>query len=68
MDPDFGGKATGKVDGNAFGGLVARDNVTSILVPGPFGSSSAFLERELWTGMGTYRRDVTHTSTVGALV
>lgn len=68
VDPDFGGKATGKVDGNAFGGLVARDNVTSILVPGPFGSSSAFLEREVWTGMATYRRDVTHTSTVGALV
>ena len=68
VDPDFGGKATGKVGGNAFGALVTRDRVTSVLVPGPYGSSPVFLEEPLWTGLGTYRRDVTHTATVGGLV
>lgn len=68
VDPDVGGKTTGKVHGNAFGALVARDRVTSILVPGPFGSSSVLLKQESWTGMARYRRDLTRTATVGALM
>jgi hypothetical protein len=67
-DPEAGGKVTGKVAGHAFGALIARDAVTSVLLPGPYGSSSAFLDRGAWAGIATYRRDLGSTAAVGGLV
>jgi hypothetical protein len=68
VDPRFGGKATGKLGGNAFGGLLAVDAVNGFLIPGPFGSASALVEEDVTTGLGTYRRDIGGTATAGALV
>ncbi len=67
VDPIAGGKITGKVGGNSFGAFVTRDEVNSLVVPGPQSSSSAFLEDDVTAGVFRYRRDVGQSSTVGLI-
>ena len=66
-DPIAGGKLTGKAGANAVGLLVARDEVTNILIPGAFGSSATSLDANLTSTIARYRRDVGASSTVGGL-
>jgi hypothetical protein len=67
-DPAAGGKLTGKSGPHLYGALIARDEVTNVLVPGdessfvtsiPGGSTSAF---------GRYRRELGESATLGGLV
>ncbi|NIP56485.1 MAG: hypothetical protein GWM92_00125, partial [Gemmatimonadetes bacterium] len=68
VDPIGGGKVTGKSGPYALGAMVVRDEVNSLLLPGPQGSSSLVLEEPVTTGVGRLRRDVGASSTVGGLV
>lgn len=66
-DPDWGLKLTGKEGKNALGVFVARDAVTSLLLPGTESSSLDSLGRESDAAVLRYRRDVGESSTLGAL-
>lgn len=66
-DPDWGLKLTGKEGKNAVGVFVARDAVTSLLLPGPESSGFDSLGEESDAAVLRYRRDVGESSTVGAL-
>jgi len=67
-DPVGGAKLTGKVGASAVGALVARDRITTLLLPGSQLSTSTVLHQHSTTGLARFRRDVGEASTVGALV
>lgn len=67
-DPSWGAKVTGKHGDDTLGGFIAKDDVTSILVPGVEGSSVALLDVGTQDAVVRYRRDVARASTVGVLV
>jgi len=66
-DPDWGLKLTGKEGKNALGVFVARDAVTSLLLPGPESSGFDSLGKESEAAVLRYRRDVGESSTLGGL-
>jgi len=68
VDPIGGGKVTGKSGPYALGAILVRDEVNSLLLPGPQGSSSVVFEEPVTTAVGRARRDVGASSTVGGLV
>ena len=67
-DPDWGLKLTGKEGRHAVGISVARDAITTLLLPGPESSALDSLDRESTAAVLRYRRDLTESSTLGALV
>jgi hypothetical protein len=67
-DPSVGAKLTGKRDKNTFGVFAARDEVTNLLFPGPFGSDTTTLQQENTTFVGRYSRSFGDASSVGALL
>ncbi|MDH3404213.1 MAG: carbohydrate binding family 9 domain-containing protein, partial [Acidobacteriota bacterium] len=67
-DPDWGLKLTGKEGRHAVGISVARDAITTLLLPGPESSALDSLDRESTAAVLRYRRDLTESSTFGALV
>lgn len=67
-DPVAGGKITGKVGRHAMGLLVARDEVTNLIFPGPEFSRATSLETPVTAAVARYRTDVGGSSTVGGLV
>ncbi len=68
VDPSWGVKITGKEGANALGLYAARDEVTSLIVPGSQESDSGSLAVESTAAVFRYRRDVLDNSTVGLLV
>lgn len=72
VDPAAGAKFTGKTGPHAIGAFVARDEVNSLLLPGPLSSDQTLIEEgrgsDVTTGVARYRRDVGRSSTVGGLV
>lgn len=66
-DPAAGMRVTGKAGSGTFGVLVARDRVTSILVPGREDSDRAVLDAGHTTLVTRYRGDVSESSTLGAV-
>ena len=67
-DPSVGAKLTGKRGNNTYGIFAAQDEVTNILIPGPYGSDSTTLDETYSTFVGRYNRSFGDTSAVGALV
>lgn len=67
VDPDWGGKLTGKAHGNTYGLFVAHDEVNSLLIPSNQGTASSLLDGTVDTGVARYRRDVLKDSAVGLL-
>jgi hypothetical protein len=67
-DPTWGTKLTGKEGANGLGVFVARDDVTSLLVPGSQFSRSATLDGPSTDAALRYRRDLGSSSAVGAVV
>lgn len=67
-DPDVGLKLTGRSDVDTFGMFAAEDNVTNLLLPGPLGSRTHFLDQTNKTVVGRYTRGFGNASTIGALV
>jgi hypothetical protein len=67
-DPIWGAKVTGKEGANAFGVLVAQDEVTDLIIPGSEGSDWTTLDMENTAAALRYRRDVGEQSQVDVLV
>jgi len=62
-DPDFGLRVTGRTDHGAYGAFVARDAVTSLLVPGVMGSGFTEIDQPAQVAVARYRHDLdAHTS------
>ncbi len=66
-DPSFGAKITGKVNKNAVGLLVARDEVNNLILPGFQGSDSYTNTEQVHNVIARYRRDVGDDANVGLL-
>jgi hypothetical protein len=67
-DPSWGIKLTGKEGPHTIATFLARDGVTSFLLPGSRGSSTALIERDNKAFVGRYAHDVGESSSVGVLV
>lgn len=67
-DPNYGVRMVGKSDKNAYGFFFTDDTLTTILVPGVFGSNLASLDRSSQNLVGRYRRDFGNSSTVGTVL
>jgi hypothetical protein len=67
VDPDIGAKLTGRSGNNTFGMFAADDSLTTLLFPGPQGSSTAGLAQSNQTFVGRYSRGFGDASTVGVL-
>lgn len=67
-DPEWGAKVSGKVGAGALGAFLVRDDVTSLMLPGTEGSSTAVLAGESAAAVVRYRQDVGASSTIGGLV
>lgn len=66
-DPIWGAKITGKEGGHAFGALMARDEVTDLIIPGSEYSRRTTLEMESTAAALRYRRDVGEQSQISVL-
>jgi len=67
-DPDYGLRLVGKTGRNAWGTFFTNDNLTTVLLPGTFGSNLISLGRESLDFAGRFRHDLPNSSTVGGLV
>jgi hypothetical protein len=67
VDPEWGLKLTGKQSRHAMGVFVTADEVNSLVIPSNQGSAFAFLEDEVTSAVGRYRRDVGKSSNLGVL-
>lgn len=65
-DPAWGAKATGRIGKSTLGAYVTEDELTNVIIPGPEGSSFAFLDQKNTAGVFRYHYNVGETSTVGA--
>jgi len=66
-DPDWGVKLSVKEERNAVGLFVSRDGQNNLILPANQGSSFAFLDEKVTSGVLRYRRDVGERSAVGVL-
>ncbi len=67
-DPIAGAKITGKRGANTFGVFAAQDEVTNLILPGPFGSQSTSLDQEHLAFVGRYSRSFGEGLSFGGLV
>jgi hypothetical protein len=67
-EPEAGVKITGKSGSHLYGGLVARDEITNILIPGDQESDFAFLDSASTSMFGRYRSEIGKSGTIGGLV
>ena len=67
-DPEIAAKLTGKRGNHTIGAFAARDEVTTLLFPGLFGSDSTTLEQENTAFVGRYAYGFGDASQLGALV
>ncbi len=66
-NPRWGTKLSAKEGKNTLGLFVTDDRITNILIPGNQGSSFAFLDDDLTTGVVHYTREVGKFSAIGLL-
>jgi Domain of unknown function (DUF5916)/Carbohydrate family 9 binding domain-like len=67
-DPSGGLKVTGKSGPHAYGVLVARDEITNLLVPGDQSSFLTTIPGGSTTAIGRYRRELGKNVTAGGLL
>ena len=68
VQPDGALKISGKSGRHAFGLFSARDETTTIILPGSLRSRTRVLDADTTATVGRYRADVGDRSTVGAMV
>ena len=68
VQPDGALKVSGKTGRHAFGLFSARDETTTIILPGSLRSRTRVLDADTTATVGRYRADVGDRSTVGAMV
>lgn len=66
-DPDAGVRVTGRLGSDAYGAVVARDAVTSLLIPGALGSRFARLDQDADAAFARYRHDFDGQASLGAV-
>jgi hypothetical protein len=66
--PDGALKISGKAGRHAFGLFSARDETTTLILPGSLRSRTLVLEEDTTATVGRYRADIGQNSTVGAMV
>jgi hypothetical protein len=66
-DPDAGLRLTGRTTSGAFGGIVARDASTLVLVPGVLGSSFEQLDQAATVAVGRYRDNIGDHASIGVI-
>ncbi len=66
-DPDLGAKVTGRIDEHTYGIFAADDTRTDVLLPAPFGSSTASLPGESENFAVRYRYDASKAFSAGFL-
>jgi hypothetical protein len=66
-DPSVVTKLTGKEGNNSFGLILARDEVTNLIIPGSQSSSSVSLDRASTDAAFRYIRDVGKNSSLGVM-
>ncbi len=66
-DPIWGAKMTGKLGRSAIGFFTAQDRYNYLLFPSNQGSWATSLEKDVYSGVLRYRRDVGKGSTLGFL-
>lgn len=66
-DPIWGAKLTGKTGKHGFAFFSVRDNITNLIFPGSFGSTSTSLDMNNQSSALRYRLDVGKASNVGVL-
>jgi hypothetical protein len=66
--PSAGLKLTGKSGGGLFGVLLARDEITNLLVPGDQSDLLTTISGESSDALGRYRRELGDSGTIGGLV
>lgn len=67
-DPAGGLKLTGKSGPHLYGLLMARDEITNVLIPGDESSDIAFLNTASTSTFGRYRAELGKSATIGGLV
>lgn len=67
VDPDWGLKLVGKQGPSTLGLLVARDQLTPLVLPGPEASKNVSLLQPSTVSAGRWRYDVTTNSSLGVL-
>jgi len=67
-DPAWGLKFAGKEGANALGVYIVNDEVTNLLLPGPFGSRSTSLGNSNTSSVFRYSRDIWNNSNFGILL
>lgn len=67
-DPSAGLKLTGKSGAHLFGGLVTRDEITNLLIPGDQSSADVSLDRPSTSAFARYRGEAGGSATVGGLL
>ncbi len=67
-DPVAGAKLTGKSGGHSWGALVARDELTNLLIPSDQSSVRTTITDESEVAIARYRREIGTRSAIGGLV
>jgi hypothetical protein len=67
-DPSVGLKTTGRLGDSTVGVILAEDEVTNLIIPGPQGSDLVSLDQSNRAGVFRYRHNIGKTSSVGAML
>lgn len=67
-DPTAGAKITGKSGPQLYGAMLARDEITNVLVPGDQSSSLTSVAGKSTSAFARYRRELGKTATFGGLL
>lgn len=65
--PDYGAKATGRINEHSYGAFITNDAKTNILLPGNLRSNIFTLDDESKSGALRYRYDLNEDITIGAI-
>ncbi len=66
-DPSWGLRVTGRAGDGAYGGFVAQDTTTLLLVPGVLGSGFVQLDQKADVAVGRYRYNLDKNTTLGVI-
>lgn len=67
VDPDYGAKVTGRLDQHSFGFMMAKDQVTNLILPGNIFSLPDQIDAQSYSGAFRYRYDVNQDLSFGLI-
>jgi hypothetical protein len=66
-DPVWGIKLTGKEKGNTIGSYIVQDKLTNLIFPGNQGNDATTIEKESYSSVLRYKRDLGNKYTLGVI-